>query len=186
MNIKEIRLSYDPATEKEWLPQPKFDGIYWQGMPNEGEVEGQVIKIYGESWALDHVGFQGSIGMARVRLHEEPTQQEDVFFLSGEGEMTIWNGLDCGRERKRTEELKGIFTKEELQAATFVLAVASYSIPHLDNVELEHLVLNVEVNGRHESIEPVSTPRGFHHGYDLSEESHYLVVKRRKLEPLVS
>lgn len=179
MNKAEIQLSYDPTAEKEWLPSPKFEGIYWQGMPNEVDVQGQKIVINDQNWVLDHVGFQGSDRGARVQLHEESTQQEDMFFLSGKGEMDIWNGLDCSRGVNRKAELKGVFSKEELVAAKFVLAVVSWSIPYLHDEVIDHLVLNVEVGGRHETIEPVSTPRGFHHGYALSEPSHYLIVKRK-------
>lgn len=183
MLSQEIGLMYDPTTEKEWLPKPKFNGIYWQGMPNEQEVQGQVMSLDGVSWELLHVGFQGSDGKAEVIMHPEPTEQEDVFFLQGKGKMIIWNGLESSKGKPRLAELAGIFSQKDIEAATFILAVASWNIPYLDDLTVEHLVLNVEVDGLHESIEPVSTPRGFHHGYELSEASHYLIVKRK---PLVS
>lgn len=181
MNKTEIKLDYDPSAEKEWLPSPKFEGVYWQGMSNEVGVQGQQVIINDESWILDHVGFQGSEGKARVQLHEEPTQQEDVFFLSGGGEMTIWNGLDCSRGRNELVGLKGIFSKEELVAAKFVLAVVSWSMPYLHDEVVDHLVLNVEAGDHQEIVRPVSTRQGFHHGYVLSEPSHYLIVKRSRL-----
>lgn len=172
----EFAITYVPETEKELLPEPKFRGIYWQGIPEEDQMAGQEIEINGRRSAIRVIGFQGSEGLGEVAMHQESVQEEDVFFISGSGEMTIWNGRD---HQRRADEvnvwnhpLEGILTPEEAARAKYVLAIASDRATHI-----EGLVLNIELDDRTWQVKPAITPRSFHHGTRLDEKSLYFVVK---------
>lgn len=182
MTRAEFGVSYSPMSEKEILPSPKFEGVYWQGFPEENQLTGQRVSINGQAWVIEVVGFQGSEGRGSVQMHQEPLQQEDVFFLVGSGEMTIWNGQECQRRPEHPNywgySLNGVMTNREAQLANYVLAVAS----GLDSRE-EKLVLNVtKKDGTMIAIEPVSTHRGRHHSTRLDASSLYFVVKRSPIQ----
>lgn len=180
MTKEMMHLTYQPDGEKESLPYPKFDGVYWQGIPEEGELEGKVVEINGVRWEIKVIGFQGTDTRGNVRMHPEQDMQEDVFMIAGEGMMWIWDGLDCGLSSKQPHELKGVIGVEVAREASFTMAIASYHHTYW-HTEMEHLVLNVERNGETYPIEPVSTPQGFHHQTELHERSLYFVVKRTKV-----
>jgi len=181
MTKAEYGISYNPELEKEFLPSPKFEGIYWQGFAEEESLTGQEINIDGVRWKIDVIGFQGSEGPGNVQLHEEPMQQEDVFFLTGSGSMTRWDGLDCILSVISDTPLMPNLTTKELSTAKFTLAVASYVSEWAPNIQREHLVLNIETGDRNMAVEPVSTPKGHYHATHLTEPSTYFVVKRSKI-----
>lgn len=171
------------VAEKEILPPPKFTGIYWQDFEQQDSIKGQHIDLNGQRWMIEVVGFQGSEGRGNVLMHQEPTQQEDVFFISGSGQMTIWNGFDCVRgpdDRNYWEHpLNGVIDLSEASQAQYVLAVASNIQSHQ-----EKLVLNVTSRtGEMRSIEPVSTHVGMHHSTRIDTPSLYFVVKRSPHTP---
>lgn len=181
MRSVEFPITYIPGWEREELPYPKFRGIEWEGYPEAEHQKGKVAEINDQQWVLEVLGFQGSQGAGEVQMHPEPTQQEDVFFLCGEGEMTIWNGMECIRrpnERNYWEhKLEGVMHKPEAEKANYVLAVASDRA-----TGKEKLVLNVtKQDGTVIAIEPVTTRRGEHHSTRLNSPSLYFVVKRRPI-----
>ncbi|PIW07825.1 hypothetical protein COW38_02130, partial [Candidatus Collierbacteria bacterium CG17_big_fil_post_rev_8_21_14_2_50_45_7] len=173
--------TYIRGFEREQLPYPKFQGIEWEGYPEAGHQERQIIEINGQQWVLEVLGFQGSQGQGEVQMHPEPTQQEDVFFLCGKGEMTIWNGMDCVRkadERNYWEhELVGVMDRMEAEKANYVLAVASDR-----TMGKEKLVLNVtKRDGSMLAVEAISTRKGHYHKTSLARPSLCFVVKRRPI-----
>jgi|GEM_PF-1364089 len=178
MTSAEFAITYQPRVEKEMLPSPKFEGIYWQGIPEEEALVGRRLCINNQDWVVEVVGFQGSEGAGNVAMHQEPTQQEDVFFLVGAGEMTIWNGMECqmkpDQQNLWEHPLFGVMSIEEAKDADYVLAVASDLA-----TGVEKLVLNITTAvGKMLVVEPLSTQRGRHHGTQLDKESMYFVVKR--------
>lgn len=183
MSRIEFPVTYIPGWEKEYLPYPKFQGIEWQGYLEAEFQKGKIIEINGQQWVLQVLGFQGSQGQGEVQMHQEPKQQEDVFFLCGKGEMTIWNGMECVRrpdERNYWEhKLEGIMNKWEAERADYTLAVASEI-----TTGKEKLVLNVtKQDGTMFAIEPVSTRQREYHSTRLSDSSLYFVVKRSPITP---
>lgn len=178
MSRVEFPITYLPQADKEFLPTPKFQGIYWQDFLEGDIIKGQQVELNQQYWTIDVVGFQGTDKRGSVRMHQEPTQQEDVFFISGIGEMTIWNGMDCVRDpndRNYWEHpLNGVMSIEEANDAHYVLAVASDI-----HTGYEKLVLNTTSRvGKMCSIEPVSTRVGMHHSTNINTPSIYFVVKR--------
>lgn len=183
----EFGITYQADGEKERLPSPKFEGIYWLGIPER--LAGQRLLINGVAWEITIAGFQGSEGVGHTLLHPEGVgdgvhdgEQEDVYFISGKGSMTRWDGLDCGLSVTSDTPLKPVLSNDEARRATFELAVASY-LPEWrrpGEEELEHLVLNVSVDGKTVPIEPVITPPGHYHATKLDGESLYFVLKRKK------
>lgn len=179
----EFPITYLPTIEKEFLPSPKFQGIYWQDFLESKKIEDQKIVIDGRVSTIDVVGFQGSEGHGLVQMHQEPIQQEDVFFISGSGQMTIWNGFDCVRrpeDRNYWEHsLRGVMNVLEAGKAAYVLAVAS-------GIKSRHekLILNItSPGGDNFVIEPVSTRVGMHHTTRLDTPSLYFVVKHSSYRP---
>jgi hypothetical protein len=176
MSSKEFAIEYSPTAEKEILPSPKFEGIYWQGLLNENELIGQEIELNGKRSTIKVIGFQGSDGMGQVALHPEPDIEESIFFVCGMGEMTVWNGRTEQRRVDETNvwnpELQGLITLEQASRAQYVLAVATNR-----ESQTEGLILNIEVDDQTFPVTPVVTPRSYHHGTHLREESLYFVIK---------
>lgn len=179
MTNVEIPITFLAEAPIEPLPRPKFEDIFWLGVPEEKKVVGSQIELNGEKWELTMVGFQGSIDKGFVHLHPENDAQEDAFMVSGKGEMWVWDGLECGHSANVNRELMGVIGIDEVPCASFTLAVASYVHPR--HGQIEHLVLNIEHGGKTFAVEPVSTPQGFQHQTVISEPSVYLAVKRRKI-----
>lgn len=182
MSSKEYTITYDPSREKEMLPSPKFEGIYWQGIPEQDQIVGEKATLNGERFVMEVVGFQGSDKSALVVMHQEKSQKEGAFFIVGKGEMEIWNGMECQRRPDEPNithhPLIGILTMQEAEKAKYTLAIASA----MNGVE--SLVLNVEtVEGKHVSIEGVWNPIGYHHGTTIEGQSLYFVVKMSRSTP---
>jgi len=191
MTNVEFGVTYDPGALKIRLPKPKFsESLYWQDVEEEGNIVGQQIPICEEMWEITTVGFQGSDGPGETLLHQEggknaqiPGEQEDVFFILGTGSMYRWDGLDCILSVNTDTLFKPVMTTDEVIRAKYTLAVASYRPEWLGagEKELEHLVLNVEVDGRTIPIEPIVTPAEHYHATQLTEQSLYFVVKRKRV-----
>lgn len=180
MATAEYGVHYTKEAEKEFLPSPKFKGIYWQGIPEEEMLVGMRLDVNGQGWVIEVIGFQGSEGVGHTQLHQEPTQQEDVFFLCGQGNMTICNGMECtrrpGEQNYWDHKLSGVLTAHEAERASFVLAVASDI-----QTKSEKLVLNVTKEDESMLVvEPVSTRQGYFHSTVLEGSSLYFVVKRSR------
>ena len=189
MTIKEWGVTFDPLIEKEGLPAPKFsESMWWRDYLEGGSTVGQRTTINGEVWEFTTTGFQGSDEAGYVVLHAEgqegtPEQgiQEDVFFINGEGLMTRWDGIECSKGVVTITELRQVLSEQELERAKFALAVASYNSPGLPTEQREHLVLNVEVDGRTIPVEPITTLPNHYHATELKTPSVYFVVKRRRV-----
>jgi len=189
MTAEQWSVTFDQSYEKERLPAPKFgEPIWWRDFPEIDEIVGQRPIINGEAWVITVAGFQGSDAATEILLHQEGVddgehdgEQEDAYFISGEGSMTRWDGIECSKGRVTKTDLLGIVSLEEFGKAKFELAVASYNLKGLPQEQLEHLVLNVEIDGRTFAIEPVSTLPGHYHATELKSESVYFVVKRKRV-----
>lgn len=188
MNTFEMGVTYNPAGKWEPLPAPKFENVEWLDIPEENALVGQRLLIGGDQWEITVAGFQGSKGPGKVQLHPEGAldgkhdhEQEDVYFLSGHGEMSRWDGLDCIMSVWSDTPLKEVLTLEEVGRARFTLAVASYYLPGIPETELEHMVLNVEVDSKTIPVEPIMTPPGHYHATHLTDQSLYFVVKRKRI-----
>ncbi|MEI6691049.1 MAG: hypothetical protein WCL07_04880 [bacterium] len=180
MTKEMMQVTFNPDLHKEILPSPKFDGVWWMGIPEEEQLEGKSVNINGQDWEINVIGFQGSDARGSVRMHEEPDMQEDVFMVSGVGTMWVWDGLDCGLSTNQPHEMKGPIQNRDVSQASYTLAVASYMHPQF-HCDWEYLVLNVESEGKTYPIDPVSTPQGFQHRTELNELSTYFVIKRKKV-----
>lgn len=178
MHNYEQKVTYDFGVPKERLPAPKFpESAYWQGIPEENEIVGQRVTLNGVEYVFEVIGFQGSDGPGYITKHQEVTQREGVFFVSGEGLMTKWNGMDCQRRADEPisweRPLRGRLSQEEAITAKYTLAVASKL-----GGEGEMLVLNVETaDGRTLPIEGEWLPIGWSHATQLNGETLYFVVK---------
>jgi hypothetical protein len=175
-----MAVTYQESAEKEMLPSPKFDGVWWKGIPEEGGLEGRVVEINGAKWEIKVIGFQGTDTRGNVQMHPEPDMQEDVFMIAGEGLMWVWDGLNCGLSNNQPHEMKGVFENACVSEAEYALAIASYVHPQF-HCEMEHLVLDVVIGNKTHVVEPISTPQGFQHRTELVKPSTYFVVKRKKV-----
>lgn len=182
------KVTYLANGEREVLSGPKFSGIYWLGIPEGIALVGREIEIYNRRSIITVAGFQGGVENSYVQLHKETDENESVFFVSGEGEMDIWSGVEVSETMNPSSlgrlqtwwnlDLAGSLTLHEAESAKYELAIAT----SLGFLRMEKLILNVTTGDRVVQIEPVTTMRGHHHRTRLVSPSLYFVVKHKPVE----
>lgn len=184
MQNYEQNVTYPFEAPKERLPAPKFpEGAYWLGIPEETQIVGQHVTLNGFDYVFEVVGFQGSDAPGHIADHQELTQTEGVFFISGEGKMTKRSGIECQRRPDDPvsweRPLIGQLALEEARQAKYTLAVASKRNSVRDGGSgHEVLVLNIETaDGRTIAKEGEWLPIGWSHSTQLNGETLYFVIK---------